>query len=301
MTRWPLCFHRKSQVKWLCFNHLQNSTVIRLVHRTEASLFLCGLRAPTPPPPSGRGWGMDKLKPWCVTDRAAVLGSLTPHRQTALCLHLLEDYERFSWHTASCSLVSYANKGTKHKHRACFPKYGWTTGPTVEYSCQPRLFHISGLSWPTSPEGQTLTCLMPLPFSSRWGFSWVFSAGPLWWVLPQESSLLSYPFSETKRWNETGMQSLASSLVRVCGRRMCTIVLMSVVSLTPLPRHQVHQASLFPTAGDSPLLPHVLEHLPAGRGLRVHRWVVLHMTVREVQTSDLDEWYLIIIIQRFLR
>lgn len=42
-------------------------------------------------------------------------------------------------------------------------------------------------------------------------------------------------------------------------------------SLTRLSRHQVHQAALLPAAGDGPLLPHVLEHLPAGGGLRVHR------------------------------
>lgn len=42
-------------------------------------------------------------------------------------------------------------------------------------------------------------------------------------------------------------------------------------SLTGTLRHQVHQASLLPTAGDGPLLPHVLEHLPPRRGLRLHR------------------------------
>lgn len=45
-------------------------------------------------------------------------------------------------------------------------------------------------------------------------------------------------------------------------------------SLTRSPRHQVHQTALLSAAGDGPLLPHVLEHLLAGRGLRVHRWAV---------------------------
>lgn len=43
-------------------------------------------------------------------------------------------------------------------------------------------------------------------------------------------------------------------------------------SLTPLLRYQVHQAALLPAAWDGALLPHVLEHLPAGRGLRIHWW-----------------------------
>lgn len=42
-------------------------------------------------------------------------------------------------------------------------------------------------------------------------------------------------------------------------------------SLTGTLRHQVHQAALLPAAGDGPLLPHVLEHLPPRRGLRLHR------------------------------
>lgn len=46
-----------------------------------------------------------------------------------------------------------------------------------------------------------------------------------------------------------------------------------VMALTRLSRHQVHQAALLPSAGDGPLLPHVLEHIPLGRGLRLHGWV----------------------------
>lgn len=58
-------------------------------------------------------------------------------------------------------------------------------------------FLISGLLWPISPEGQTHTCLTHQPFSSQWGSSWESLAAPLQWVQSQESSLLSYPLSET--------------------------------------------------------------------------------------------------------
>lgn len=51
------------------------------------------------------------------------------------------------------------------------------------------------------------------------------------------------------------------------------LLLSSVLwPLTRRPRHQVHQAALLPAAGDGALLPHVLEHLPAGWSLRLHRW-----------------------------
>lgn len=64
-------------------------------------------------------------------------------------------------------------------------------------TCQPSLTYVSGLLWPTSPEGQTHTCSTPRPFSSQWGFSWVSSAAPLWWARSRESSRPSYPSSET--------------------------------------------------------------------------------------------------------
>lgn len=56
-------------------------------------------------------------------------------------------------------------------------------------------------------------------------------------------------------------------------RFILSALVMAVPPLTRLSRHQVHQAALLPSAGDGPLLPHVLEHLPLGRGLRLHGWV----------------------------
>ena len=118
---------------------------------------------------------------------------------------------------------------------------------------------VSGRLWLTSPPERTHTCSTPRPFSSQSGFSWVFSAALLWWEQPQESSPLSYPFffSDTRSEFNTQKGDFHIGVF---------------ASLTRLSRHQVHQAALFPAAGDGPLLPHVLEHLPAGGSLRVHRW-----------------------------
>lgn len=204
-------------------------------------------------------------------DRAAVPCIIAPlHRQTALCLHLLED---FLWPMTLFYRRADIRFVLNYKCQFKTSLENWTN---TEYTWQPCLFYISGLLWPTSPEGQTHTCLMPQPFSSQWGFSWGFSAAPLWWVQPQESSQLSYPFSET--CFETKITNTKSDLSRLIfsflGEKARLQLCVSVASLTPLPRHQVHQAALLPAAGDGPLLPHVLEHLPAGRSLRVHRWAV---------------------------
>lgn len=59
-------------------------------------------------------------------------------------------------------------------------------------------------------------------------------------------------FNELHRFEVHSERFILSALVTV------------VPPLTQLSRHQVHQAALLPSAGDGPLLPHVLEHLPLG-------------------------------------
>lgn len=215
MTQWPLCFHRKSN--YCIFSYPQNSTRSMLLHKIKVSLFLCGFWAFFP-------LVMLKFNAE-LWDRAAVPCIIAPlHRQTALCLHLLED---FLWPMTLFYRRADIRFVLNYKCQFKTSLENWTN---TEYTWQPCLFYISGLLWPTSPEGQTHTCLMPQPFSSQWGFSWGFSAAPLWWVQPQESSQLSYPFSETcfemKITNtKSDLSRLIFSLLGEKARCSCVLVL----------------------------------------------------------------------------
>lgn len=67
-----------------------------------------------------------------------------------------------------------------------------------------------------------------------------------------------------------------------CG---CVASLFLLLDFQFWSRDQVHEAQGLPPAGDGALLPHVLEHLSVGGGLRVHRYAYTQHSARQYKQS----------------